>query len=323
MQRRAALLTALLAATGSVLGQAKDQAHIGYLASSPAASDRARTEAFRKGLEEIGFVEGRNLVVEWRYPDGGADRLRDLAADLVQRKVQVIVVAGATATQAVKQQAGAIPVVMTNVTDPVGLGLVASLARPGGNITGLTNASVELNAKRLELLRELAPGLALIAVLGDPGSPAYRPQANELESAAKTVGIKLRFIEVRQAGEIDKAFAVTAEARAGALIVLQNPTLTRTRARIAELAAKARLPAMYPQSEFVEAGGLISYGPDIPDLHRQAAYFVGRILKGAKPSELPVEQPKKFELAINLRSAKQIGLGIPPQVLFRADRTLD
>ena len=323
MLRWAALLVALLAAPGPVLGQAKDQAHIGYLASSSAASDRARTEAFRKGLEEIGYVEGKNLVVEWRYPDGGAERLRDLAADLVQRKVQVIVVAGATATQAVKKQAAAIPVVMTNVTDPVGLGLVASLARPGGNITGLTNASVELNAKRLELLRELAPRLALVGVLGDPGSPAYRPQAQELESAAKTVGIKLHFVEVRQAEDIDKAFAAISAARAGALIVLQNPTLTRTRARIAELAARARLPAMYPQSEFVEASGLISYGPDIPDLHRQAAYFVGRILKGAKPSELPVEQPKKFELAINLRSAKQIGLRIPPQVLFRADRTLD
>lgn len=321
MQRWAALLFALLAAPGPVLAQAK--AHIGYLASSSAASDRARTEAFRKGLAEIGYVEGKNLVVEWRYPEGGADRLPGLAADLVQRKVQVIVVAGATATQAVKNQTTAIPIVMTNVSDPLGLGLVASLARPEGNVTGLTNASVELSAKRLELLRELAPRLALVAVLGDPGSPAYRPQARELASAAKMVGMKLRTVEVRQAGDLDKAFAVISEARAGAIIALQNPTITGARMRIAELAAKVRLPAMYPQGEFVDAGGLISYGPDIPDLHRQAAYFVGRILKGAKPAELPVEQPKKYELVINLRAAKAIGLTIPPTVLFRADRTIN
>ena len=321
MQRWVALLVALLAAPGSVLGQAKDQAHIGYLASSSAASDRARTAAFRQGLRELGYLEGKNIVVDWRYPDS-ADRLPDLVSELLQRKVQVIVVAGATATQAVKKQAAAVPVVMTNVTDPVRLGLIESLRRPGGNITGLTNVSVELNAKRLELLRELVPNLSSLAVLGDPGSPAYGPQAKELASAARAAGVTLRFLDVRQEQDLEKAFAVISEARIPALMALQNPSITRVRARLAELAARARLPAMYPQGEFVDAGGLMSYGPDIPDLHRQAAYFVDKILKGAKPADLAVEQPRKYELAINLRSAKQIGLTVPPTVLFRADRTI-
>jgi putative ABC transport system substrate-binding protein len=299
------------------------KAYIGYVGSSSAASDAARTEAFRKGLRDLGYIEGKNLVVEWRYPEGKASRLPDIAIDLVQRKVQVIVVAGATATQAVLQHAKTIPVVMTNVSDPVGLGIVESLARPGGNVTGLTNVSSELNAKRLELLKELVPNLSLIAVIGDPGSPAFKPQAKELEAAAQASRLKLVFAEVRQAEDLEKAFAAIGQVRADAMVALQNPTITRLRARVTELAERARLPAMYPQHEFVEAGGLVSYGPDIPELHRQAAYYVDKILRGAKPAELPVEQPRKYELAVNLRAAKQIGLAIPSQILFRADKTIN
>jgi putative tryptophan/tyrosine transport system substrate-binding protein len=301
---------------------AKDAPHIGYLGSSSASSDQARTQAFRRGLGELGYVEGRNIVVEWRYPEGQAEKLTDLAAYFARRKVQVIVVSGATATAAVKKQAGTIPIVMTNVSDPVGLGLVESLGRPGGTITGLTNISPELGAKRLELLKEIVPGVARVAVLGDPGSPAYGPQIKELQAAATPARLQLYLMEIRQAADLDKAFAAIAEARVDAVMALQNPTITRLRARLAELAAQARLPAMYPQGEFVEAGGLISYGPDIPDLHRQAAYFVDRILKGAKPADLPVEQPRKYELAINILAAKKIGLTIPAQVLFRADKTI-
>jgi putative tryptophan/tyrosine transport system substrate-binding protein len=311
------------AVAGLTLAQAgSTRVRIGYIGSSSAASDEARTEAFRQGLRELGYVEGKNAVVEWRYPEGSADRLPALVSDLVQRKVQVIVVAGATATQAVKNQVSTIPVVMTNVSDPVGLRLVGSLAKPGGNITGLTNVAPELGSKRLELLKELVPNLSRVAVLGDPGSPAYAPQINGITAAARAIGLDLHLVEVRGSKDLETAFASISKARAGGLIALQNPTITRLAARIAELAAKARLPAIYPQREFVEAGGLVSYGADIPDLHRQAAYFVDRIVKGAKPAELPVEQPKKYELAVNLRSAKQIGLTISPHVLFRADRTI-
>lgn len=327
MNRCAALAMAtasLLAVHGFSLAQVnKAPIHIGYIGSSSAASDKARTEAFRQGLRELGYVEGKNAVVEWRYPEGSADRLPALVSDLLQRKVQVIVVAGATATQAVKNQVSSIPIVMTNVSDPVGLGLVEGLAKPGGNITGLTNVAPELGSKRLELLKELIPNLSRVAVLGDPGSPAYAPQIKGVTAAARATGLDLHLVEVRHSNDLESAFASIAKARVGGLIALQNPTITRLATRIAELAAKARLPAIYPQREFVEAGGLISYGADIPDLHRQAAYFVDKIVKGAKPAELPVEQPKKYELAINRRSAKQIGLAIPPQVLFRADQTID
>ena len=302
---------------------AQAQPYIGYLGSSSAASDAARTDAFRKGLTELGYIEGKNIRVEWRYPEGKPERLAEIANEFATRKVQLIVVSGATATQAVKKRLGSTPIVMTNVSDPVGLGIVGSLAKPGGNITGLSNISPELGAKRLELLKEIVPKLSTVAVLGDPGSPAHAPQAKELEAAARTVGLQLRFMEVRRADDLDAAFDAIAQIRAGALVAMQNPTITRLRTRLAELAAKARLPAMYPQDEFVDAGGLISYGPDIPDLHRQAAYFVDKILKGAKPADLPVEQPRKFELAINVKSARQIGLALPQQLLFRADRTVD
>jgi putative ABC transport system substrate-binding protein len=315
---------AVLAIHGSACAQAfGTTVSIGYIGSSSASSDKARTAAFRQGLRELGYVEGKNAVVEWRYPEGSADRLPGLVSDLVQRKVQVIVVAGATATQAVKKQVKTIPIVMTNVSDPVGLRFVETLAKPGGNITGLTNIAPELGAKRLELLKELVPNLSRVAVVGDPGSPAYAPQIKGIATAAQAMGLQLHFAEVKRSDELESAFASISKARVGGVIALQNPTITRLAARIAELAAKARLPAIYPQREFVEAGGLISYGPDITDLHRQAAYFVDRILKGAKPADLPVEQPKKYDLAINLPSARQIGLTIPPQVLFRADQTIN
>jgi putative tryptophan/tyrosine transport system substrate-binding protein len=297
-------------------------AHIAYLGSGSAASDVARTEAFKQGLRDRGYTEGQNIRIEWRYPEGKAERLPTIAAELVRLNVQIIVVEGATATQAVKQNAGAIPVVMTNVSDPIGLRLVDSLAKPGGNITGLTNIAPELGAKRIELLRALLPHVTRVAVIGDPTSPAYRGQMAELAAASRPLGIHLVTMEVRKAADLERAMQSIAQARLGALVALQNPTITRLRDEIARAAAKLRLPAIYPQSEFVDAGGLVSYGPDVLDLHRQAAYFVDRILRGAKPAELPVQQPTKYELAVNLRAASQIGLAIPQAILARADKII-
>ena len=295
---------------------------IGYLSSLSASSDSSRNDAFRQGLKELGYVEEKNVAIEYEFAQGKLDRLPDLAGELVRLKVDVIVVGGSTATRAAKNATKLIPIVMINVTDPVVLGFVVSLARPGGNITGLSNLAPELGGKRLELLKEIVPKLSRVAVLGDPNSPAYGPQLNELKLAARALGLQLQPAEVRGPGDLESAFSAMIKARAGALMGLQQPTIDILRERIIDLAGKNRLPAMYPNRENVEAGGLISYAADISTMFRRAATYVDKILKGTKPADLPVEQPMKFELVINLKAAKQIGLTIPQWTLMKADRVI-
>ena len=295
---------------------------IGYLSSLSASSDSSRHDAFRQGLKELGYVEEKNVAVEYEFAQGKLDRLPDLAGELVRLKVDVIVVGGSTATRAAKNATKLIPIVMINVTDPVVLGFVVSLARPGGNITGLSNLAPELGGKRLELLKEIVPQLSRVAVLGDPNSPAYGPQLNELKLAARALGLRLQPVEVRGPGDLENAFSAMIKAHAGAFMGLQQPTIDILRKRIMDLAGKNRLPAMYPNRENVEAGGLISYAADISTMFRRAATYVDKILKGTKPAYLPVEQPMKFELVINLKAAKQIGLTIPQWTLMKADRVI-
>jgi putative ABC transport system substrate-binding protein len=302
--------------------QPKKVPRVGYLSSLSASSDSTRNEAFRQGLKELGYIEEKNFVIEYEFAQGKLDRLPDLAGELVRLKVDVIVVGGSTATRAAKNVTKLIPIVMINVTDPVVLGFVASLARPGGNITGLSNLAPELGGKRLELLKEIVPQLSRVAVLGDPNSPAYGPQMNEIEIAARALGLQLQPVEVRGLDDLENAFSKKIKGRAGALIGLQQPTVDILRERIMGLAAKNRLPVMYPNRENVEAGGLMSYAADIPTMFRRAAVFVDKILKGTMPADLPVEQPMKFEFIVNLKAAKAIGLTIPPNVLVRANEVI-
>jgi ABC-type uncharacterized transport system substrate-binding protein len=302
--------------------QSKKISRIGYLSVLSPSSDSARIEAFRKGLAELGYIEGQNIAIEARYTEGKLDRLPDLAAELVRLNVDVIVAGGSTAIRATKSAAKLIPIVMAHGSDPVELGYVASLARPGGNITGLTHLAPELGGKRLELLKDMIAGLSRVAVLTDPGTGGHGPQIRELEVAAPALSLQLRAVEVRAPNELESAFSAMTMWRAGAFIGLQQPTLDRLRQRIVDLAAKNRLPAMYPNSEYVETGGLVSYAAAIVAMFRRAATYVDKILKGTKAADLPVEQPTKFELVINLKGAKQIGLTIPPNVLARADKVI-
>jgi putative ABC transport system substrate-binding protein len=302
--------------------QTKKIARIGYLSVLSSASDAARLEAFRQGLRELGYVEGQNLAIEPRYAEGKLDRLPDLVGELVRLNVDVIVAGGSTAIRAAKNATKLIPIVMAHGSDPVALGYVASLARPGGNITGLTHLAPELGGKRLELLKDIIARLSRVAVLTDPGTGGHGPQMKELEVAAPALGLQLQPVEVRAPTELESAFSAITGGRAGAFIVLQQPTLDRLRQRIVDLAAKNRLPGMYPNDEYVESGGLMSYAADIVAMFRRSATYVDKILKGTKPADLPVEQPTKFEFVINLKAAKQIGLTIPPNVLARADRVI-
>jgi putative ABC transport system substrate-binding protein len=318
-----ALCSLLLAPCSPVQAQqSKKVARIGYLSVLSLASDFARIEAFRQGLRQTGYADGQNIVIESRYAEGKLDRLPGLAGELVRLQVDVIVVGGSTATRAAKNATQLIPVVMAHGSDPVELGFVASLARPGGNITGLTHLAPELGGKRLELLKEIIPQLFLVAVLTDPGTQGHGPQIKELEVAARALGLQLRPVEVRGPNDLENTFSAMTTGRAGAFIGLQQPTLDRLRAKIVDLAAKNRLPAMYPNSEYVETGGLMCYAADIVAMFRRTATYVDKILKGTKPADLPVEQPKKFEFIINLKAAKQIGLTIPPNVLARADKVI-
>jgi len=292
---------------------------IGYLIGG---TNSARNEAFRQGLRELGYAEGRNIIiVEARYTDARPERLADITAELVSRKVDIIVAGGGQSIRAAQKATKTIPIVMMAVSDAVMLGFVDSLARPGGNITGLTTQAPELGGKRLELLKEVAPKLSSVAVLGDHNSPGYGPQKKEIEVAAPALGLKLQIVEPGP-DELETAFSTITKARAGALIVLQGPLTGSYRKQIVDLAVKSRLLTTYHESEFVEIGGLMSYGTNVSDLYRRAAIYVDKILKGAKPADLPVEQPKKFELIINLKAAKLIGLTIPPNVLARADRVI-
>ena len=302
--------------------QPKNVPRIGYLSVLSPSSDAARMEAFRQGLRELGYVDGQSMTIEARYAEGKLNRLPELARELVGLKVDVIVAGGSTAIRATKNATKLIPIVMAHGSDPVALGYVASLARPGGNITGLTHLAPELGGKRLELLKDMIAQLSRVAVLTDPGTGGHGPQMKELEVAAPALGLQLRAVAVQAPNELESAFAAMIAGRAGAFIGLQQPTLDRLRARIVALAAKNRLPAMYPNSEYVETGGLMSYAADLVAMFRRTATYVDKVLKGAKPADLPVEQPTKFELIINLKTAKQIGLTIPPSVLARADRVI-
>jgi putative tryptophan/tyrosine transport system substrate-binding protein len=295
---------------------------VGYLAAASLTSISVRTETFRHGLQELGYFDGKNIVIEWRSADGKLDRLPALAAELVRLKVDVIVTTGPTATRSAKEATSTIPIVMAQVNDPVGDGLVASLARPGGNITGLSTLAPELSGKRLELLKEVVPKLSRVAVMGTSTIPGNDQQLKETELAAGPFGIKVQYLDVLNPKEVESAFRGATKARAEALLGLGGPVLNSQRTQVVELAVKSRLPAVYWRSDFVEAGGLMSYGTSFTDLWRRAATYVDKILKGANPGELPIEQPTKFELIINVKTAKQIGLTIPPNVLARADRVI-
>jgi putative ABC transport system substrate-binding protein len=295
---------------------------IGYLTNAFLSALEARTEAFRQGLRELGYVEGKNIVIEYRSAEGKPDRLPALAAELVRLKVDVIVTTGASVTRAAKEATVTIPIVMTNDNDPVGNRFVASLARPGGNITGLVTLSPELSGKRLELLKETVPRLSRVAVFGSSTTPGNAQVLKETELAAGALGVKLQYLDVLGPKDIETAFRAASKKRAEAVLLLGSPVLNSQRTKLAELAVKSRLPAIYNFLEFVEAGGLMTYGVSRNDLARRAATYVDKILKGAKPADLPVEQPTKFEFIINLKAAKQIGLTIPPNVLVRADKVI-
>ena len=295
---------------------------IGVLLPYTAAPD-SRIEAFRQGLRELGYVEGQTITIEYRWANGKFEKLPELAADLVRLNVEVIVSAVTQASLAAKKATSAIPIVMVGVSDPVGSGLVSSLARPGTNITGTSSMTAELVGKQLELLKQTVPEVSRAAALWNPDNPVFQAlQLREAELAARTLDMQLQFVEARGPDEIDRAFAAMAKGRTKALIVLGDPVFISYRKQIANLAAKRGLSAVGGTKEHVEAGDLMAYGPSFSDMFRRTAVYVDKILKGAKPADLPVEQPSKFELIINLKTAKQLGLTIPPNVLARADRVI-
>jgi len=305
--------------------QPKKVPRIGYLSAFDAAGESARSEAIRVALRELGYIEGQSIAIEYRYSEGKQDRQPELAAELVRLKVDLIVVAGAEGTiRAAMNATKTISIVMVGAgRDPVRAGLVESLGRPGGNVTGFTNFSLELGGKRLELLKEAVPKLVRVAVLYDPAIPDTTLQVKEdLPAAARALGLTIRSWEVRAADEFEQVFAAVSKWRPDGLYVPGAPLMAANQKRIAGLALKSRLPSVYGNRRYGDAGGLMSYGADLADSYRRVAYFVDRILKGAKPADLPVEQPTKFELVINLKTAKQISLKIPPEVLARANRLI-
>ncbi len=302
--------------------QPKQVPRIGHLGANFPTTNPARIEAFRRGLRELGYVEGKNIVIEWRSGEGKPDRLPALATELVRLKVDVIVTAGPAATRPAKEATSTIPIVMAQDTDPVGNGFVASLARPGGNITGLSSLAPEISGKRLELLKEIVPKLSRVAVLGNSTVPGNAQALREVERAAGALKVQLQYLEVQYPKDIETAFREASKGRADAVLMLGNPVATSHRTQITDLAVKSRLSAIYDRAEFVEDGGLMTYSVSQNDLSRRAAWYVDKILKGAKPADLPVEQPTKFEFIISLKAAKQIGLTIPPNVLARADRVI-
>jgi putative tryptophan/tyrosine transport system substrate-binding protein len=296
---------------------------IGYLTGTSLSTNAARNEAFRQGLRELGYVEGKNIVIEWRSAEGKLDRLPALAAELVRLKVDVIVTGGPPATRAAKEATATIPIVMAQDIDPVASGFVASLPRPGGNITGLSTLGPEIGGKRLELLKEIVPRLARVAVFATSTQPGYAQVLKEMKLAAGALKVKLQYVDIRDPKDIETAFRAAGKGQADAVLMLAAGSLvTSHRKEIVELAVKSRLPVIYPNSQWVDAGGLMTYGASLTDMERRAATYVDKILKGAKPAELPVEQPTKFEFIINLKAAKRIGLTIPSNVLVRADRVI-
>jgi putative ABC transport system substrate-binding protein len=296
---------------------------IGYLTGDSLSAMSPNRDAFRHGLRELGYVEGKNLVIEWRVSEGKPDHEFALASELVRLKVDVIVGGGSSSIRAARQATAIIPIVMVNGGDAVGSGFVANLARPGGNITGLATFRPELSGKRLELLKEIVPKISHVAVMASSISQDYAKVLRELDAVARAFGMKLQHLDIRSSKDIETAFRDAVKGRADAVFFrVPNPFAGSQRPQIAELAVKSRLPAVYERAEFVEVGGLMSYGVSEPELARRAATYVDKILKGTKPADLPVEQPTKFEFIINLKAAKQIGLTIPPNVLARADKVI-
>jgi putative ABC transport system substrate-binding protein len=317
-------LCATLLATNS-LAEAQQPSkllRIGFLGATSAVSVGDRTQALRKGLADLGYVEGKNIVIEWRYADGKPGELTSLAAELVQQKVDLLITQGSSSTRAAQRATRSVPIVMTASADPVGEGMIASFARPGGNITGLTIQAPELSGKRLELLKEIVPRASRVAVLLDPTNVGISARRMEIENAARAFAIRLQAVEVRAREDIERAFAAARKESAEALIVFRVAVFTTYRDRVVQLATHNKIPAIYEVKQFVEAGGLMSYSADEADNYRRAATYVDKILKGANPADLPVEQPTKFELVINLKTAKQIGLTIPQSVLYRADKVV-
>jgi len=317
------LITVLLITGFAEAQQPKKIPRIGFLVPGTAVSLRANLDAFWQGLRDLGYMEGQNIVIEYRYGGGKDSRLPDLAAELLRLKVDVIFAPPTSAALAAKNATNKIPIIIATAADPVGSGLIASLAHPGGNVTGVSlMAGVEISGKQLELLKDTFPKIINVAVLANPTSRPTAGQLRQAELAARSLGVQLRVVEARDASELDGAFSAIKKAHADAILLLSDTIVQSNRPVIVALAANTRLPAMYPYSSLVDAGGLMSYGANLADLFRRAATYVDKILKGAKPADLPVEQPRKFELVINLKTAKQIGLTIPPTVLARADRVI-
>jgi putative ABC transport system substrate-binding protein len=317
------LITVLLFTDFAGAQQLAKIPRIGLLVASTAAVQKTRLEAFRSGLADLGFVEGKNIILEYRYADGKPDRLPELAGELIRIPADIIVAVGGTPpAQAAKKATQTIPIVIVNVADAVGDGLVASLSRPGGNITGLSTFAPELSGKRLELIKEMIPGISRVAVLANRDFQGYSTQIKEVEAAAHVLGLKLQPTEVRGPNDLEGAFASIKGGRAGAVMTLSDPVTFSLLKQVVELAIKFRIPSNHLQEEYANAGGLVSYGPSYTALFRRAPVYIDKILKGAKPGELPIEQPTKFELVINLKAAKQIKLTIPPNVLARADRVM-
>ncbi len=316
------LLILVVLGAGAAIAEAQKPAKVPRIGFLSGGARESAHEAFRQGLRELGYVEGQNIVVEYRFAQGEGDRLPDLAVELVRLKVDVIVAASTLDALAAQRAARTTPVVMALSSDPVETRLVASLARPGGNITGLTTLSPELSGKRLELLKEAVPRLSRVAVLWNAANPDKALEFEKTQIAARSLGVRLQSLEVRGPNDFESAFRAATRARAGALLTLPDTLTISHLSRIADLAAKSRLPTIHEQREFAEAGGLMAYGPNHSDLFRRAASYVDKILKGSKPGDLPVEQPTKFEFVINLKAAKQIGLTIPPNVLVRADKVI-
>jgi putative ABC transport system substrate-binding protein len=314
------LLVAPLAAEAQ---QAGEIYRIGFLGNSTAALEANLVGPFREGLRDLGYVEGRNLVIEYRWAEGKYERFPQLVAELLALKVDVIVSAGTPPALAVKQATTTVPMVMAAVGDPVGTGLVASLARPGGNLTGLAAISPDLEGKRFELLREILPKLSRVSFLVNPANALHTVSEKHAREAATVLRLKLQFVGVQSEAEFDHAFETIARERPGAMVVLADRLFLHERQRIVDFAARHRLPTVYPYRELADAGGLMCFGPNYPDLHRRAAAYVDKILKGAKPADLPIEQPTKFELVINLKTAKALGLTIPPSLLQRADQVIE
>jgi len=328
MDRRAFLAGAAGLVAAPLVAEAQQAGkvpRIGFLSLTSPSDRPPLLDAFLQSLRELGWVEGQNIVIDYRYAEGRLDRLPDLAAELVRLKVDLIIAsAGTQVATAAKNVTETIPIVMIAVRDPVGIGLIASLARPGGNVTGVSgSAGLEWVAKQLELLKETVPKIRRVAILSNPANAYHQLAIREVNVAARSLGVQLQLLEARGPNEFDGAFAAMAKERVGALLVLSDSIFNSHRTRLADLAARSRLPAAYGVRESVEAGGLMSYGPSFLDFYRRAATYVDKILKGAKPGELPVEQPTKFELVVNLKTAKALGLTLPPSLLARADQVIE